>query len=492
MLDIRTVFVSGLLISLTIVVILALFWQSLHQRFAGMTFWLASFSLQAIGLVFILLRDVAPDWLSVILGNLCVVAAMSLVSSGLMLFIDQPAQNRWLWPAGALYAGLMVIFTYFQPHVVLRVVCTSAMILLSMGRCGWMLIVHAPKYLQAITRGAGIVLLAIALLHACRIVGAVTLPAPSDLMGANLFDVLVLMFNQVLLIALAFAIMLMTNGRLIIESKQHENQLEEQAQLLRQRESQIKEYADTLEMQVAQRTKQLEETQVQLIQQEKLAVLGKLANVVGHELRNPLGNIHNAVYLLNLVQPEADAQIKEYLELIKHEARAADRIVVDLLDFARVKSCNPELVAIAELTQRTLEQYPPPNGVRISQVFAPDLPPAYVDPHHIIKVLCILAVNAYQALPNGGELIFRGQTVMRETHEMVAIEVEDNGKGILPENMPHIFEPLFTTKAKGVGLGLAVAQKLVQANGGTIEARSEPGAGSTFTVYLPIHGVNHD
>ena len=113
---------------------------------------------------------------------------------------------------------------------------------------------------------------------------------------------------------------------------------------------------------------------------------------------------------------------------------------------------------------------------------APDLPPVYVDTHQIRQVLGNLVTNAYQAMPEGGDLSIRAQV----EEGVVALSVADTGMGISEENMAKLFEPLFTTKAKGLGLGLMVVKNLVEANGGSIEVESEVGKGSTFTVRLPL------
>jgi signal transduction histidine kinase len=216
-----------------------------------------------------------------------------------------------------------------------------------------------------------------------------------------------------------------------------------------------------------------------------LAVIGKLANVVGHELRNPLGNIQNAVYLLKLIQPQAEPRVKEYLELIKNETRAADGTITDLLEFARVKTCDPAALEVGDVLRRALERQPIPQGVSVSQTLPPDLPRLRADQRHIVQALGNLVLNACQAMPQGGSLSLRARRAGSAAEGLVAIEVADTGTGIQPEHLPRLFEPLFTTRAKGVGLGLAVAQKLVQANGGKIEVHSEPGKGSLFTIYLP-------
>ena len=225
----------------------------------------------------------------------------------------------------------------------------------------------------------------------------------------------------------------------------------------------------------------------QLLSHEKLAVLGQMASSIGHELRNPLGVISSAVYYLNLVQPNADDKVKQYLGIIDQEVRTSEKIISDLLGFARIKSVDREAVSVSELIDQTLLRFPVPASVNVQIEIAGDLPRAYVDPRQMIQVLGNLTTNAWQAMTstetkNSGQLSLCSNL----QNDMINITVKDNGVGITPENMKKIFEPLFTTKAKGIGLGLAVSRKLVEANGGRIEVESEAGRGSSFHVLLPI------
>ncbi len=236
---------------------------------------------------------------------------------------------------------------------------------------------------------------------------------------------------------------------------------------------------------LVQRTAQLEAAQEQLVRQERLAMLGQLAGSIGHELRNPLGVISNAVYFLKMSQPDADDRVKEYLDIIESETRTSDKIVTDLLDFTRIKSLDREPASVSELIRQTLERYPVPPSVKVAIELPADLPRVYADPQHIIQVLGNLTVNACQAMDNTGNLSLSA----RAQGDMIIIAVQDTGMGIPTENMIKVFEPLFTTKTKGIGLGLAVSRKLAEANGGRIELQSEPDKGSTFTLVLPVFVV---
>ncbi len=254
-------------------------------------------------------------------------------------------------------------------------------------------------------------------------------------------------------------------------------------------EEALKEYSERLEEMVEERTQELRDAQEQLVRREKLAILGQLAGGVGHELRNPLGVISNAVYFLQMTLTEADETTKEYLEMISAEVRNSSKIISDLLDFSRTRMPDRERVAVSELVAEVLEKRPPPVEVEVITQIAPDLPPVFVDPRQMGQVLVNLVVNAYQAMKEGGRLVIKTSEVSEKPPRSVAISITDTGCGIPEENMAKLFEPLFTTKARGIGLGLAVSKSLVEANGGSIEVESEEGKGSTFTVRLPTREV---
>ena len=182
--------------------------------------------------------------------------------------------------------------------------------------------------------------------------------------------------------------------------------------------------------------------------------------------------------------PDADENVKEYLEMISTEVDNSERIVSDLLDLSRTRPAEREEIVFAGLVAAVLEKLPPPEGIEVAADIEPALPVVFVDPQQIDRVLRNLVANAYQAMPEGGTL-----TITAEAAEDGAqVSVADTGVGIAPENMEHLFEPLFTTKARGIGLGLALSESLVEVNGGRIEVESEEGKGSTFRVVLPSGG----
>jgi PAS domain S-box-containing protein len=253
----------------------------------------------------------------------------------------------------------------------------------------------------------------------------------------------------------------------------------------KQAENRIQQMNIELEQRVEERTRELREAQERLIQQEKLAMLGQLAGGMGHELRNPLGVISNAVYFLKMVLPDASDKIKEYLDTIEKEVRTSEKIVTDLLDFARAESARRVTIPVSELVRQTLERFPAPASVSVSLDLPASLPSVYADPKHVVLILGNLTINAYQAMSSKGSS-GKFSIAANLQGDMITIAIQDTGIGISPENIQKILEPHFLVKTKGVGLGLAVSKKLAEANGGWIKVESEAGLGSTFTLWLPI------
>lgn len=261
-------------------------------------------------------------------------------------------------------------------------------------------------------------------------------------------------------------------------------------------EDEIRTLNEKLETRVRERTKQLQDAQEDLVRKEKLSILGQLSGSVGHELRNPLGVMSNAVYFLKMVLADADVTVKEYLGIIEKEIDNSLRIITDLLDFARTRTPQKKAVATRELTDESLSRCAIPENIDLQTEIPDNLPLIRVDPLQMKLVLTNFITNAMQAMPDGGALRLAARRVLSldsksEIHskfdgDFVEISVTDTGEGITPENMNKIFQPLFTTKAKGIGLGLVVCKNLVDANGGQIGVESEPGKGTTFMVVLPI------
>ncbi len=209
--------------------------------------------------------------------------------------------------------------------------------------------------------------------------------------------------------------------------------------------------------------------------------MGQLASGVGHELRNPLAVINNALYMLRLQKNSKDKVTREYLDIIDQEVAASNKIITDLLTFARVKPSNQSPTDMHALLDPILKKFPPTENVSVKINLAQNLPHIWVDSQQIEQVLANLITNAYQAMPEGGSLEINAKT----TGNALQLDIKDSGVGIPPENLEKIFEPLFSTKTKGIGLGLTVSKMLTELNNGRIKVASQVGKGTTFTLFLP-------
>lgn len=237
-----------------------------------------------------------------------------------------------------------------------------------------------------------------------------------------------------------------------------------------------------LEARVAERTRELREAQSSLVRKERLATLGQLASGVGHELRNPLGVMNNAAYFLQAVLKDAPDKVREYLGIIRHQIVLSEKIVGDLLDFARVKEPQRAKVRARDLLEAQLERAAPPGGVVVRRDYPEDPIQVVIDPIQVGQILFNLIVNAVQAMDDRGTLTLG---VVRNGGGVI-LRVGDTGPGVKPEHRGHLFEPLFSTKARGIGLGLAVSRSLAEANGGHLDLEHTGPDGTVFAVFLPL------
>ena len=251
-------------------------------------------------------------------------------------------------------------------------------------------------------------------------------------------------------------------------------------------EEALEEYSERLVEIVEERTRELREAQEELLRKEKLALLGEVAGAMSHELRNPLGAIKNAVYYLNMVLEAPDPEVRDTLDILNLEVGNCAKIVQDLLDFARSRPPVHVQIEVNDTVRGALSDIPVPEGVEVVAELDEGLPPILADALQLKQVFRNIITNAFQAMPQGGRLLVRSRAAEGEG---VAISFTDTGVGISEENLGKMFEPLFTTKARGIGLGLAAVRLLLERHGGKVEVESELGRGSTFTVWLPVGGA---
>ena len=251
----------------------------------------------------------------------------------------------------------------------------------------------------------------------------------------------------------------------------------------KQMEAELKRHSEKLEQTVSERTRELRDVQDQLVKKEKLAILGKLAGGVGHELRNPLGAIKNAAYFLDMALEKPDPDVKEMIKLINKEVARSEDIISSLLDFARPKTLTLTKEVFTTAVNEALKRNPIPDHVTVINNLDETLPRILADQDKLLQVFNNIISNAFQAMPGGGSLTI---TSKQPDPEWVSISFTDTGEGISAENMKKLFEPLFTTKIKGIGLGMVVSKNIVELHGGHIDVRSKAGKGTTVTVNLPM------
>ena len=218
---------------------------------------------------------------------------------------------------------------------------------------------------------------------------------------------------------------------------------------------------------------------------DRLAAVGELSAGIAHELRNPLASISGSIEML-YHELALDGENKRLMELIMRESDRLDRIISDFLEFARLRTprrvpskldrCIEEVVTLVRQNAEKSE------GISIRTAFDPALPDVWMDDEQMRQVFMNLAVNSCEAMENGGTLEI---TAERTGEQKVRVAFKDNGPGIDPDGLERMFEPFFTTKDGGTGLGLAMANKIAVAHGGSIEFRNTE-RGAVFTIVLPV------
>lgn len=220
-----------------------------------------------------------------------------------------------------------------------------------------------------------------------------------------------------------------------------------------------------------------------LAREEKLATIGKLAGIMGHEIRNPLGIIRNSIYFLNMKFKESmDEKVKRHMDILETEIVAADKIISDVLEFARTRPPSLAINEINSVIQEVLSNANIPKTIKVQTDLGENLPKLTIDMAQVKQVFSNIISNAIEAMPEGGEL----RVATLQADSFISVAFKDTGVGIPKENINKVFQPLFSTKTKGLGLGLAACQNIIIAHHGKIEFESKEGQGTTFIIKLPI------
>jgi PAS domain S-box-containing protein len=251
---------------------------------------------------------------------------------------------------------------------------------------------------------------------------------------------------------------------------------------LREARKKLEEYAEQLEQKVEERTCELKKSQEQLLRAQRFAVMGELAGMVGHDLRNPLTSIAGAEYYLKKrLSLKTDDKIKEMLTLIEKNIAYSNKIINDLLDYSReieleLTERNPQLIVKEALSLTII-----PKNVKIKDL-TENKPKIRVDVEKVKRTFVNIIKNAIEAMPRGGTLTIKS----RKLDDNVEIVFSDTGVGMSKQTAEKLWTPLFTTKAKGMGFGLPICKRFIEAHGGSISVKSAFRKGTTITITFPI------
>lgn len=248
-----------------------------------------------------------------------------------------------------------------------------------------------------------------------------------------------------------------------------------------QMQKKLEEYSQQLEALVERRTNQLKEAQEKLIRNERLAAIGQVASMVGHDLRNPLTGIAGATYYLKKkLYLKADKTIKEMLTLIEENIEYSNKIISDLLDYSREIKLELKETTSKSILKEALSLVEIPKYIHVLDI-TEDKPRIIVDIEKMKRVFINIIKNAIDTMPNGGTLTIKSSKKAGN----LDITFTDTGVGVPKNVLEKIWTPFFTTKAKGMGLGLPICKRIVEAHRGSISAESIIGKGTTFTLTIP-------
>ena len=230
--------------------------------------------------------------------------------------------------------------------------------------------------------------------------------------------------------------------------------------------------------------KQMEE---RMRQADRLATIGRLAANIAHEIRNPLASLSGAIEVLTRELPR-DGTHDRLVQIVLRESDRLNQIIKEFLEYARPAPLHPLPVNVGEVLDEVLlllEHRSLPPDLKVVREYDGTMT-ALVDPQQFRQAIWNLCINALEAMPQGGELRIGAGIVTQRKARKLEVWVADTGSGIDPESLAHIFEPFFSTKPEGSGIGLALVHRVIQDHGGDVEVRSEPGVGTTFTLRLPL------
>lgn len=281
-----------------------------------------------------------------------------------------------------------------------------------------------------------------------------------------------------LFLLLEYSVICLVVYRVVVNRKRFDDKTSQYQEAAKK---QLEKYSQDLEKTVAERTKELTDTQQRLLKAERLATIGELAGWVGHDLRNPLAAIKNATYYIKTKGGRCtDQQGALMIDAIDKSIDHANKIINDLIEYSEdipleFRQCSPQ-----SLVEKALSLTQIPEDIKIIKNYG-ETPALKVDDHQIQLVFIKIIKNAVDAMPNGGTLDIRS----KQSDNLMHFSFFDTGNGITKDVLAKLFTPFSTTKAQGMGFGLAICKKIVDAHNGKIEVASTIGRGTTVTVSLP-------
>lgn len=238
-----------------------------------------------------------------------------------------------------------------------------------------------------------------------------------------------------------------------------------------------------LEQAVNEKQREMEKMMDRLIRQERLVTIGKVSGSIAHELRNPLGAVKQSAFFLRRQLASHSGKVCEHLDLIENELRIADRVITDLLEMTRTRPVQPESIELHAVLARAARRCRLRSEVDLNLDLRPKSLKIWADPVQLQQVFINLFMNSTQAMRGRGAILVRARLVRQK--KICRIQIRDDGAGVAPELLVKVFEPLFTTRAKGTGMGLSICRQIIENHNGSIEISNNADAGSTITMLLP-------
>lgn len=279
-------------------------------------------------------------------------------------------------------------------------------------------------------------------------------------------------------------------GELMEAFKKMSQKLEQSTRSRERTEQELRISNDNLEQRVEARTRELKAVLQKNLREERLVTMGKMAATVSHEIRNPLGAIQSALFVIDELAAKDNPMLADSIEVAETGINQCNNIITDLLDFSRVRSLKLENVSIDSWLEALLETYPMPPEIVLNCDFKARRRIA-IDSDRFRRAVQNLLDNACQAIlgcmdKQDAKRSYQIMVGTQVNNERLVISIKDNGPGIKSDDLEHVFEPLFTTKNFGVGLGLPLVKQTMEQHSGGVKVATEVNQGTEFSLWLPI------